>query len=217
MGAERVKTYLRRLPQKQPVPLEKLYPKDMCHPDALDLLGKMLKLDPKERISVGEALSHKYLEKYHDIDDEPLCFPPFEFDFEDIPFTRDDLKARILKEIEQFHKDRVLILSPVNRSPKELQSCQVSSTQLNSSRGKDKTTSKKGIGLAPPFGTYCVNIIIFELLSHRGNPNFLSWKLEMLPMHIQNVLDKTLEHTHLNALQKFSTVSLTRIYFYSVS
>ena len=39
----------------------------------------------------------------------------------------------------------------------------------------------------------------------------------MLPMHIQNVLDKILEHTDLNALSKFSTVSLTRIYFYSVS
>lgn len=168
MGAERVKTYLRRLPQKQPVPLEKLYPKDMCHPDALDLLGKMLKLDPKERISVGEALSHKYLEKYHDIDDEPLCFPPFEFDFEDIPFTRDDLKARILKEIEQFHKDRVLILSPVNRSPKELHSCQVSSTQLNSSRGKDKTTSKKGIDLAPPVLGHTVLILSF-LSCYHGN------------------------------------------------
>ena len=39
----------------------------------------------------------------------------------------------------------------------------------------------------------------------------------MLPMHIQNVLDKILEHTDLNALPKFSTASLTRIYFYSVS
>ena len=39
----------------------------------------------------------------------------------------------------------------------------------------------------------------------------------MLPMHIQNVVDKILEHTDLNALPKFSTVSLTRIYFYSVS
>ena len=144
MGAERVKTYLRRLPQKDPVPLDKLYPKDKCHPDALDLLGKMLKLDPKERISVGDALAHKYLKEYHCIDDEPLCFPPFEFDFEDLPFTKDDLKARILKEIEQFHKDRLLILSPVPGSPKELQSSQVSSTQSNA-KGKDKIAPKKGI------------------------------------------------------------------------
>lgn len=144
MGAERVKTYLRRLPRKEPVPLDKLYPKDNLHPDAFDLLGKMLKLDPKERISVEEALAHNYLEKYHDVDDEPLCFPPFEFDFEDIPFTKDDLKARILKEIEQFHNDKVLILSPVGSSQSELQSSQVSSTQLNSSGEKGSASSKKG-------------------------------------------------------------------------
>lgn len=145
MGAERVKTYLRRLPKKEPVPLDKLYPKDNLHPDALDLLGKMLKLDPKERISVCDALDHKYLEKYHDVDDEPMCFPPFEFDFEDIPFTKDDLKARILKEIEQFHRDKILMLSPVTSTQRELQSSQISSTQLNSSGEKGTTCTKKGI------------------------------------------------------------------------
>ena len=130
-----MKTYLQRLPKKQPVPLEKLYPEDKCHPEALNLLGKMLKLDPNERISVGDALAHKYLKEYHCIDDEPVCFPPFEFDFEDIPFTKDDLKARILKEIEQFHKEKSLILSPVSSLPKELQSSQVSSTQLRNENG----------------------------------------------------------------------------------
>lgn len=149
MGAERVKTYLRRLPTKDPVPLEKLYHKDRCHPDALDLLGKMLRLDPKERISVGDALAHKYLKEYHCDDDEPLCFPPFEFDFEDVPFTKDDLKARILKEIDQFHKDRLLILSPVPGSPKELQSSKISSTQLNA-KGKEKIAAKKGMHCVVP-------------------------------------------------------------------
>ncbi|PFX24718.1 mitogen-activated protein kinase 7-like [Stylophora pistillata] len=144
MGAERVKTYLQRLPRKEPVPLEKLYPEDKCHPEALDLLGKMLKLDPNERISVGDALAHKYLKEYHCVDDEPMCFPPFEFDFEDIPFTKDDLKARILKEIEQFHKEKSLILSPVSSFPKEVQSSQVSSTQ--SRNGNGSGAPKKGNG-----------------------------------------------------------------------
>ena len=132
-----MKTYLRRLPKKEPVPLDKLYPKDNLHPDALDLLGRMLKMDPRERISVGDALAHKYLEKYHDVEDEPICFPPFEFDFEDIPFTKDDLKARILEEIEQFHKQKLLVLSPVSGSLRELQSSQVSSTQVSSSGEKE--------------------------------------------------------------------------------
>ena len=141
MGAERVKTYLRRLPKKEPVPLDKLYPNNDLHPDALDLLGRMLIMDPRERISVVDALGHKYLEKYHDIDDEPLCFPPFEFDFEDIPFTKDDLKARILEEIEQFHKEKSFLLSPVNIPMKELQSSKVSSTQVISSSETENTTT----------------------------------------------------------------------------
>ena len=158
MGAERVKTYLRRLPKKEPVPLEKLYPKDKCHPDALDLLGKMLKLDPNKRISVCDALAHKYLKEYHCIDDEPLCFPPFEFDFEDIPFTKDDLKARILTEIEQFHKEKSLILSPVSRCPIELQSSQVSSTQ---SRNENASGApKKGINTTIYYYTFSAKLSI---------------------------------------------------------
>lgn len=143
MGAERVKTYLRRLPKKEPVPLDKLYPNNDLHPDALDLLGRMLIMDPRERISVIDALGHKYLEKYHDIDDEPLCFPPFEFDFEDIPFTKDDLKARILEEIEQFHKEKLLLLSPVSIPMKELQSTKVSSTRVISNSETENT--RKGV------------------------------------------------------------------------
>lgn len=171
MGAERVKTYLRGLPKKDPVPLDKLYPKDKCHADALDLLGKMLKLDPKERISVGEALAHSYLKEYHCIDDEPLCFPPFEFDFEDLPFTKDDLKAKILKEIEQFHKDRMLILSPVPCSPKQLQSSQVSSTQ-SSEKGNNKVASKKGICYEPYNEITIIKCVTFLSLfccSPKGN------------------------------------------------
>ena len=103
MGAERVKTYLRHLPKKDPVPFEKLYP--LANPDALDLLGKMLKLDPRARTSVVDALSHKYFEKYHDIDDEPTCYPPFDFGFEEIPFSMQMLKESVVREIMHFHKE----------------------------------------------------------------------------------------------------------------
>ena len=145
MGAERVKTYLRRLPFKEPVPLVKLYPEDKCHADAIDLLGKILKLDPKERCSVEDALSHRYLAKYHDIDDEPLCTPPFAFNFEDVPLTKDDLKVAIWTEIKQFNKERTLVLSPVPCSPKEVQSSQVSSTQsCRSSEMNGRNNSVKG-------------------------------------------------------------------------
>ena len=115
MGAERVKTYLRHLPQKEPVPFEKLYPSATS--DAIDLLGKMLKLDPRERSNVEEALAHKYFVKYHDVDDEPLCYPPFNFDFEETPLSKQMLKESIVKEIMDFHKEP-LNLSRVPSSAK---------------------------------------------------------------------------------------------------
>ena len=42
----------------------------------------MLALDPDERLTVEAALEHPYLSKYHDPDDEPVCIPAFNFDFE---------------------------------------------------------------------------------------------------------------------------------------
>ena len=62
------------------MPLRKLYPN--AKSKALDLLSKMLYLDPSRRISVDDALKHLYLNNYHDPDDEPMCIPVFDFDFE---------------------------------------------------------------------------------------------------------------------------------------
>lgn len=45
----------------------------MVHPEygiALDLLEKLLTFDPAARINVDEALSHPYLDAYHDTEDE---------------------------------------------------------------------------------------------------------------------------------------------------
>lgn len=39
---------------------------------AIDLLNRMIQLDPKKRITCEEALSHPYLKKFHDEDDEPV-------------------------------------------------------------------------------------------------------------------------------------------------
>lgn len=100
MGVERVKIYLRRFLKKEFVFLDKFYFKDNLYLDVLDLLGRMLKMDLRERILVGDVLVYKYLEKYYDVEDEFICFLLFEFDFEDIFFIKDDFKVRIFEEIE---------------------------------------------------------------------------------------------------------------------
>ena len=44
---------------------------------AVDLLKKMLVIDPNERISAADALSHPFLSDYYDpkeAEDNPICF-----------------------------------------------------------------------------------------------------------------------------------------------
>lgn len=66
--------------KKEPVSWEKLFPK--ASKKSLDLVSKMLVINPEDRISVDQALSHRLLNNYHDASDEPICVPPFNFDFE---------------------------------------------------------------------------------------------------------------------------------------
>lgn len=50
---------------------------------AVDLLEKMLDLDPASRIDVETAISHPYLDQYHDPADEPTA-KPFDHSFESL-------------------------------------------------------------------------------------------------------------------------------------
>ncbi|XP_078599530.1 uncharacterized protein LOC144874819 [Branchiostoma floridae x Branchiostoma japonicum] len=109
--AERVRHYMSNIPKRRPVPWSVLYPQKSK--EALCLLSKMLNFNPKERISVEDALSHPYLSKYHDPDDEPICIPAFDFDFERRTMTRDQIKQAILSEIDEYEKSPTLRISKV--------------------------------------------------------------------------------------------------------
>lgn len=102
IGAERVRSYVQSLPLRAPVPLAKLYPQ--AEREAVDLLAAMLRFDPRQRIGVTQALEHPYLAKYHDQDDEPVCVPAFDFEFDKLPINREQIKEAILVEIQDFHR-----------------------------------------------------------------------------------------------------------------
>lgn len=100
IGSAKAQKYLRALKPIAPPPLRQVFPN--AAPVALDLLAKMMKFDPLERISVTDALAHPFLSQYHDPTDEPTC-PPFEFDFEgNNTMEAAELRENIVQEIKKY-------------------------------------------------------------------------------------------------------------------
>ncbi|KAH7702237.1 CMGC/MAPK protein/P38 protein kinase [Aphelenchoides avenae] len=74
--------------------------------DAVDLLDKLLVLDPDRRISVEEALSHPYLREYSMPSDEPTADRPFDIGDNDTSKSVADWKQIIWDEILKHNAKR---------------------------------------------------------------------------------------------------------------
>ncbi|ELU10585.1 hypothetical protein CAPTEDRAFT_53207, partial [Capitella teleta] len=96
--------FLRSFGLKEKEKLERLYPK--ASPLIIDILNQLLTIDPRERMTVEMALTHPFLMNYHNIDDEPICVPAFNFDFEDMDLDQVKLREVILDEVNSFHKKK---------------------------------------------------------------------------------------------------------------
>jgi mitogen-activated protein kinase 7 len=81
------------------IPFQRLFPQ--ANPDALDLLDRMLAFDPSSRISVEDALEHRYLHIWHDASDEPACPKSFDFAFEVVEDVQ-EMRKMILDEVLRF-------------------------------------------------------------------------------------------------------------------
>ncbi|KAF3636866.1 Mitogen-activated protein kinase -like protein NTF4 [Capsicum annuum] len=93
---EDAKRYIRQLPQHPRQQLAKVFPH--VNSLAIELVDKMLTLNPTGRITVEEALAHPYLAKLHDAADEPVCPVPFSFDFEQQGIGEEQIKDMIYQE-----------------------------------------------------------------------------------------------------------------------
>ncbi|XP_042512215.1 mitogen-activated protein kinase 3-like isoform X3 [Macadamia integrifolia] len=103
---EDARRYIRQLPPHPRQPFSKKFPH--VHPDAIDLVEKMLAFDPTRRITVEEALAHPYLARLHDIADEPICNEPFSLEFERQSLTEEQMKEMIYREALAFNPDYVI-------------------------------------------------------------------------------------------------------------
>ena len=99
IGSPRAQEYVRNLPFMPKVPFARLFPS--ANPDALDLLDRMLAFDPSSRISVEDALEHRYLHIWHDASDEPACPTTFDFHFEVVEDVQ-EMRKMILDEVVRF-------------------------------------------------------------------------------------------------------------------
>jgi len=105
-----LKQQMRNLPSMRNTPLNEQFPK--ASPGSLDLLGRMLKFNPNQRISVDDALKHPYLAQLHNKDDEPACEMVFNNDFErecietgrDIP--KRDIQEMMIEEMRYFRPSK---------------------------------------------------------------------------------------------------------------
>lgn len=77
-------------------------------PLAIDLIKKLLVFNPKNRITIDEALKHPYLARYHDPNDEPVCTPlldtDFDFDTEANKIDLKNLKRQMFDEVMNFER-----------------------------------------------------------------------------------------------------------------
>lgn len=61
----------------------------------IDLLEKMLDIDPEKRITAADALTHPYVSTYSDSNDEPECDKQIDWSLLDSEMTTDQWKTKM--------------------------------------------------------------------------------------------------------------------------
>ena len=97
------KEFFLKLVKRTKLTWSSLFPN--ANPIALDLLEKMLTFNPKKRYTVDQCLSHPYFEGLHDPEQEPITTTPFDWTFDDVELTNENLQSMIYDESLYFHDE----------------------------------------------------------------------------------------------------------------
>jgi len=101
-----VRNYLKALPKKTRVNFKMLF--RGAPDDAIDLLNQMLVFDPRKRISIADAIEHPFLSAVRQRKHEFTAPEGLLDDFDLVDLSRDQLKAKLIEEIQQFQSQAMI-------------------------------------------------------------------------------------------------------------
>jgi len=100
---DQAKEFVLKLAKRTKQSYSSLFPKQ--NPIALDLLSKMLVFNPNKRYTIEQCISHPYFEGLHNPEEEPICEEPFDWTFDEVELTKENLQNMIYEEALKFHPD----------------------------------------------------------------------------------------------------------------
>ena len=97
------KEFFLKLVRRTKLTWSSLFPN--ANPIALDLLEKMLTFNPKKRYTVEQCIAHPYFEGLHDPDQEPILTSTFDWTFDAVELTKENLQSMIYDESLYYHDE----------------------------------------------------------------------------------------------------------------